>query len=109
MKPEDIKVGCKYSNPTEKYGGTRVVDRFVTRLDGTVAVCWKSAEKTSGHDSGVAKLKTFANWARRTETMSTDDLAAHNRRATAHATADAKYGQEVREFLLNSDQKAPLR
>ncbi|WP_139223002.1 hypothetical protein [Paracidovorax wautersii] len=88
-----------YSNQTEKYSGVRVVDAFTVRADGTVAVSWVSAAKTSGHDSGVSTLQTFAKWARRQEMMSEQQIAAHSVRAQQHAECEKKYGAQVRAFV----------
>jgi hypothetical protein len=100
VKASDIRIGCIYSNPTEKYGGLRIVDVFIKRLDGTTAVRWTSALKSSGHDSGVSTLQTFARWARSQEPMSEQQISAHRIRARQHAVDEAKYGREVRNFLI---------
>jgi hypothetical protein len=91
-----------YSNPTAKYGGVRVVDAFIKRLDGTTAVRWTNALKSSGHDSGVSTLETFARWARSQESMNEQQISAHGIRAQRHAADEAKYGAQVRNFLITT-------
>lgn len=103
MKTSEIHVGAMYSNPTEKYGGVRVVDALIQRVNGVVAVRWTSAAKSSGHDAGVSTLQTFAKWARSQEAMSEAQIAAHSLRAQQHALAEAKYGAKVRAFLASSN------
>lgn len=104
MKAGEIRVGAMYSNPTEKYGGLRVVDAFIKRVDGTIAVRWSSAVKSPGHDTGVSTLQTFARWARSPEKMSDEQIASHAIRAQQHAVNEAKYGAQVRALLAASNR-----
>lgn len=105
MKPSDIAVGGKYSNPTTKYGGIRIVDAFVTRSSGQVACVWRNGlqkSNSNGHSHGVSALATFARWARAKETMTDAELVLHLRCAEAHAEMYAKYGKEVAQLLSKS-------
>lgn len=102
MKLNDIVVGRKYTNPTEKYGGSRVVDAIFSRRNGQIAVVWVNAlsrQASQGHSHGVSTLATFARWARSSEEMSNDEFEAHQCRA-AQRTADiARHGPAVDAFL----------
>lgn len=101
MKPHDIRVGAMYANQTEKNGGLRIVDALIKRLDGTDAVRWTSALKSTGHDSGVSTLRTFAKWARTREVMSDEQVASHSVRAKNHSLDEQKYGAQIRQFLAS--------
>lgn len=102
MDHSAIRIGSKYSNPTARYGGVRVVDAIVTRANGRQAVVWCRSGAGTGHEHGVSLLETFAKWARREEAMIADELGRHERRAKAHAEASEKYGNSVAQLLANS-------
>eukprot|EP00456_Euglypha_rotunda_P060211 TRINITY_DN503_c0_g2_i4.p3 TRINITY_DN503_c0_g2~~TRINITY_DN503_c0_g2_i4.p3 ORF type:complete len:112 (-),score=11.66 TRINITY_DN503_c0_g2_i4:273-608(-) len=107
MKTSDIVAGAKYSNPTEKYGGVRVVDSIFRRRNGQVALSWTNAEsrrKSSGHTHGVSTLATFARWARARELMSEQESQAHARRAAQHDKHMGQYGAAVHALLDRLDQ-----
>lgn len=96
MNPAEIVVGMKYSNPTEKYGGVRIVDAIISRSSGQRAVRWTNAlprQTSSGHAQGVSTLSTFAKWARVAEQMTASEQDAHARRAAAHQDATERYGE----------------
>lgn len=98
-----IRVGAKYSSPTAKYGGARVVDAVILRRNGQEAVAWTRAAG-AGHRHGVSLLDTFARWARAEEPMTEKEQAAHQRRAQWHAENSSQYGPLAAHLL---DTKTP--
>lgn len=106
MEQSAIRVGAKYSNPTSRYGGVRVVDAIVLRSNGNQAVVWTRSGAGEGHDSGVSLLATFARWARAEEAMTSQDLREHERRASAHAQARAALGPVVAQFMASAPTRA---
>jgi hypothetical protein len=99
MDQSAIRIGAKYSNPTSRYGGVRVVDAIVTRANGLRAVVWCRSGAGTGHTHGVSLLATFARWARQEEAMSADDLTKHELRAKTQAEARVRFGGEVAKML----------
>lgn len=102
MKTNDIVVGGKYSNPTAKYGGVRIVDAAFCRRNGQEAVSWTNAfpqSASQGHSHGVSTLATFARWARSREEITNIELDAHRKRVELRALDVGRHGPAVDAFL----------
>jgi hypothetical protein len=71
MTHSDIVVGGNYSNPTEKYGGVRIVDAIFKRTNDERALTDQRRFTTRAFGPRTRRFDgaaTFARWVTRTST-----------------------------------------